>query len=171
MTPHKCMGLPPLRDTAQARWDREMATSDIPFRLLCLSLGRIPLLVTTSTVAFGRCSSKACSFLLKPSSYNDTQFDHNDLVAIMASEPILATAASVIALVALALSTGQLLQQVFSTAGGYRRCQPWILRPSLGIQVYDGDDLKLNLMLAIPRLAKDSVQCLPTRQVHTTYIQ
>ena len=47
----------------------------------------------------------------------------------MSGETTIGTAALVIALVALAISTGQLLQQIFSTAEGYRRCQPSVLGP------------------------------------------
>ena len=47
----------------------------------------------------------------------------------MSGETSLGAAALVIALVALAISTGQLLQQIFSTAEGYRRCQPSVLGP------------------------------------------
>jgi hypothetical protein len=41
----------------------------------------------------------------------------------------LAGAALAVALTALAIAIGQLLQQVFSTAEGYRRCQPSVLGP------------------------------------------
>ena len=47
----------------------------------------------------------------------------------MPGETSLGAAALVIALVALAISTEQLLQQIFSTAEGYRRCQPSVLGP------------------------------------------
>ena len=47
----------------------------------------------------------------------------------MPSETSLASAALAIALVALVIAVGQLLQQVFATAEGYRRCQPSVLGP------------------------------------------
>lgn len=47
----------------------------------------------------------------------------------MPSEVALSTTALVIALIALVITTAQLLQQIFATAEGYRRCQPSVLGP------------------------------------------
>lgn len=47
----------------------------------------------------------------------------------MANEGTLAAAALVVALVALLTAVGQMLQQYFSTADGYRRCQPSVIGP------------------------------------------
>lgn len=47
----------------------------------------------------------------------------------MAREADIALAALVIGLVALLIATGQLVQQIFSTADGYRRCQASVIGP------------------------------------------
>lgn len=46
-----------------------------------------------------------------------------------ANEANLAAAALAVALVALIIAVGQLLQQTLSTADGYRRCQPSVIGP------------------------------------------
>jgi hypothetical protein len=45
----------------------------------------------------------------------------------MASEADVATAALAIAISALVIAFGQLIAQLFSTADGYRRCQPSVI--------------------------------------------
>jgi hypothetical protein len=48
---------------------------------------------------------------------------HRDMV----SETNVATAALAIAISALVIAAGQLIAQLFSTADGYRRCQPSVI--------------------------------------------
>jgi len=48
---------------------------------------------------------------------------HSDMV----SETDVATAALAIAISALVIAAGQLIAQLFSTADGYRRCQPSVI--------------------------------------------
>ena len=45
----------------------------------------------------------------------------------MVSETNVATAALAIAIAALVIAAGQLIAQLFSTADGYRRCQPSVI--------------------------------------------
>ena len=45
----------------------------------------------------------------------------------MVSETDVATAALAIAISALVIASGQLIAQLFSTADGYRRCQPSVI--------------------------------------------